>query len=141
MLICVGEIFWLWECCVNYSDAQMHSFNRWSCKVQHKACIWNHKACIWSLIFSPLKVMNLCPCWLLMSFAPLNTATFHQEIGSLWDFLWLKSYVETDVIFTLLQLDGRVKTLHPNIHGGILARRDQKHHMEALSEHGIGQLW
>ncbi|KAL6223201.1 hypothetical protein ACLB2K_006590 [Fragaria x ananassa] len=35
-------------------------------------------------------------------------------------------------------LDGRVKTLHPNIHGGILARRDQKHHMEALSNHGIG---
>jgi len=38
------------------------------------------------------------------------------------------------------QLDGRVKTLHPNIHGGILARRDQKHHMEALSTHGIGKL-
>ncbi|MCI22339.1 bifunctional purine biosynthesis protein PurH, partial [Trifolium medium] len=36
------------------------------------------------------------------------------------------------------QLDGRVKTLHPNIHGGILARRDQKHHIEALSTHGIG---
>ncbi|XP_061999984.1 uncharacterized protein LOC133717313 isoform X2 [Rosa rugosa] len=35
-------------------------------------------------------------------------------------------------------LDGRVKILHPNIHGGILARRDQKHHMEALSNHGIG---
>uniref|UniRef100_A0A5B7ARN7 Putative bifunctional purine biosynthesis protein purH isoform X2 n=1 Tax=Davidia involucrata TaxID=16924 RepID=A0A5B7ARN7_DAVIN len=35
-------------------------------------------------------------------------------------------------------LDGRVKTLHPNIHGGILARRDQKHHMESLSKHGIG---
>ncbi|XVE48463.1 hypothetical protein DITRI_Ditri01bG0004300 [Diplodiscus trichospermus] len=35
-------------------------------------------------------------------------------------------------------LDGRVKTLHPNIHGGILARRDQKHHIEALNKHGIG---
>ncbi|KFK36411.1 hypothetical protein AALP_AA4G120400 [Arabis alpina] len=35
-------------------------------------------------------------------------------------------------------LDGRVKTLHPNIHGGILARRDVEHHMEALNEHGIG---
>ncbi|CAN6576934.1 unnamed protein product [Malus baccata var. baccata] len=34
--------------------------------------------------------------------------------------------------------DGRVKTLHPNVHGGILARRDQTHHMEALSKHGIG---
>ncbi|CAN7009603.1 unnamed protein product [Brassica oleracea var. botrytis] len=36
------------------------------------------------------------------------------------------------------KLDGRVKTLHPNIHGGILARRDVEHHMEALNEHGIG---
>ncbi|KAJ1399754.1 Methylglyoxal synthase-like domain [Sesbania bispinosa] len=35
-------------------------------------------------------------------------------------------------------LDGRVKTLHPNIHGGILARRDLKHHVEALNTHGIG---
>lgn len=35
-------------------------------------------------------------------------------------------------------LDGRVKTLHPNIHGGILARRDQKHHLDALRTHGIG---
>ncbi|KAH9602551.1 hypothetical protein KSS87_001875 [Heliosperma pusillum] len=35
-------------------------------------------------------------------------------------------------------LDGRVKTLHPRIHGGILAKRDLKHHMEALEQHGIG---
>lgn len=35
-------------------------------------------------------------------------------------------------------LDGRVKTLHPNVHGGILARRDHKHHMESLNEYGIG---
>lgn len=35
-------------------------------------------------------------------------------------------------------LDGRVKTLHPTIHGGILARRDQDHHMEALDRHEIG---
>nr|XP_023895767.1 uncharacterized protein LOC112007626 [Quercus suber] len=34
-------------------------------------------------------------------------------------------------------LDGRVKTLHPSIHGGILARRDQKHHMDDLNKHGI----
>jgi len=38
------------------------------------------------------------------------------------------------------QLDGRVKTLHPNVHGGILARRDLKHHIEALNTHGIGKL-
>lgn len=34
-------------------------------------------------------------------------------------------------------LDGRVKTLHPKIHGGILARRDLDHHVKALSEHEI----
>jgi phosphoribosylaminoimidazolecarboxamide formyltransferase / IMP cyclohydrolase len=34
-------------------------------------------------------------------------------------------------------LDGRVKTLHPNVHGGILARRDQAGHMAALESHGI----
>ncbi len=37
-------------------------------------------------------------------------------------------------------LDGRVKTLHPRIHGGLLARRDQPAHMAALREHGIGTI-
>ena len=32
-------------------------------------------------------------------------------------------------------LDGRVKTLHPRIHGGLLARRDLPAHMAALREH------
>ncbi|KMS99564.1 hypothetical protein BVRB_1g022600 [Beta vulgaris subsp. vulgaris] len=35
-------------------------------------------------------------------------------------------------------LDGRVKTLHPYIHGGILARRDLQHHMDAIEKHGFG---
>ena len=34
-------------------------------------------------------------------------------------------------------LDGRVKTLHPKIHGGILADRSQASHSAALAEHGI----
>ena len=34
-------------------------------------------------------------------------------------------------------LDGRVKTLHPKIHGGLLARRDLPEHMAALAAHGI----
>jgi phosphoribosylaminoimidazolecarboxamide formyltransferase/IMP cyclohydrolase len=34
-------------------------------------------------------------------------------------------------------LDGRVKTLHPALHGGILARRDTAAHLAALQEHGI----
>ncbi len=37
-------------------------------------------------------------------------------------------------------LDGRVKTLHPKIAGGILARRDQPSHIEELSEHGIDTI-
>jgi phosphoribosylaminoimidazolecarboxamide formyltransferase/IMP cyclohydrolase len=37
-------------------------------------------------------------------------------------------------------LDGRVKTLHPRIHGGLLARRDSAEHMAALKEHGIGTI-
>ena len=37
-------------------------------------------------------------------------------------------------------LDGRVKTLHPRIHGGLLARRDLPAHMAALAEHGIGTI-
>lgn len=34
-------------------------------------------------------------------------------------------------------LDGRVKTLHPRVHGGILAVRDKPEHMRILREHGI----
>ena len=34
-------------------------------------------------------------------------------------------------------LDGRVKTLHPLIHGGLLARRDHPGHVAALAQHGI----
>src|SRR5215467_14141908 len=35
-------------------------------------------------------------------------------------------------------LDGRVKTLHPALHGGILARRDRPDDLAALEQHGIG---
>lgn len=37
-------------------------------------------------------------------------------------------------------LDGRVKTLHPNIHGGILALRDNKEHMRILKERNIDTI-
>ena len=33
--------------------------------------------------------------------------------------------------------DGRVKTLHPKVHGGLLARRDEPSHLQALQENGI----
>ena len=37
-------------------------------------------------------------------------------------------------------LDGRVKTLHPKIHGGLLCVRDNAEHMKKMSEHGIGLI-
>ncbi len=37
-------------------------------------------------------------------------------------------------------LEGRVKTLHPVIHGGLLARRDSPAHMDELSQHGIDAI-
>ena len=37
-------------------------------------------------------------------------------------------------------LDGRVKTLHPAVHGGILARRDQPSHLEELAKSGIAAI-
>ena len=37
-------------------------------------------------------------------------------------------------------LDGRVKTLHPKVHGGILARRDRAEHMQTLAAHEIARI-
>ncbi len=37
-------------------------------------------------------------------------------------------------------LDGRVKTLHPKIHGGILGRRDLDEHVAKMAEHDIGNI-
>jgi phosphoribosylaminoimidazolecarboxamide formyltransferase/IMP cyclohydrolase len=52
---------------------------------------------------------------------------------------------EADVMVTPIEditgvaemLDGRVKTLHPAIHAGLLARRDELAHMEALRQHDV----
>ena len=37
-------------------------------------------------------------------------------------------------------LDGRVKTLHPVVHGGLLARRDLPEHMQAIADHNIAPI-
>ena len=37
-------------------------------------------------------------------------------------------------------MDGRVKTLHPKVHGGLLARRDSAQHMAEAAEHGIKMI-
>lgn len=37
-------------------------------------------------------------------------------------------------------MDGRVKTLHPIVHGGLLALRDNEGHLASMTEHGIGAI-
>ena len=37
-------------------------------------------------------------------------------------------------------MDGRVKTLHPTVHGGLLARRDNPAHLASADQHGIGMI-
>ena len=37
-------------------------------------------------------------------------------------------------------MDGRVKTLHPVVHGGLLALRDNDEHVAAMDTHGIGAI-
>src|SRR3569833_2987417 len=37
-------------------------------------------------------------------------------------------------------MDGRVKTLHPKVHGGLLAIRDNREHADAMAEHEIGAI-
>src|SRR5919112_2803379 len=37
-------------------------------------------------------------------------------------------------------MDGRVKTLHPKVHGGLLAVRDNPEHASAMETHGIGAI-
>ena len=37
-------------------------------------------------------------------------------------------------------MEGRVKTLHPRVHGGILARRDREDHLASMKEHGIAPI-
>ena len=37
-------------------------------------------------------------------------------------------------------MDGRVKTLHPGVHAGLLARRDRPEHMESLAHHGLKEI-
>src|SRR3982750_3406392 len=52
----------------------------------------------------------------------------------------LKPLDVSDVTGFPEMMDGRVKTLHPAVHGGLLARRDIPEHMSALAEHGIAPI-
>ena len=37
-------------------------------------------------------------------------------------------------------MDGRVKTLHPNVHGGLLSKRDDNEHVQSQKNHGIEDI-
>ena len=37
-------------------------------------------------------------------------------------------------------MDGRLKTLHPRVHGGLLGKRDSPSHLAAMAEHGIAPI-
>src|SRR5450755_2389683 len=49
----------------------------------------------------------------------------------------LTVYDVSDVTGFPEMMDGRVKTLHPAVHGALLARRDLPEHMASLFQHGI----
>lgn len=59
-----------------------------------------------------------------------------------------KALAAADIAYTSVEsytglaelLDGRVKTLHPKIHGGILARRDAQHHLDQLRHESIASI-
>src|SRR5215469_550438 len=62
-----------------------------------------------------------------------GTATLLRESGiTVKDISELTGFPE--------MLDGRVKTLHPKVHGGILHRRDDPAHVAAVKEHGIAPI-
>src|SRR5687767_13445843 len=59
-----------------------------------------------------------------------GTAKFLRDLG-------LPVTDVSDVTGFPEMLDGRVKTLHPKVHGGLLGVRDNPEHLAAMTEHGI----
>jgi len=49
----------------------------------------------------------------------------------------IDAYPVTELTRFPEMMDGRIKTLHPGVHAGLLARRDKPEHMEALERHGL----
>ena len=78
----------------------------------------------------------------LMEFAQFLEKNNYQLISTGGTFKHLKdaglSPIQIDEVTNFPEmLDGRVKTLHPKVHGGLLAVRDNKEHMDTVAEHGI----
>src|SRR6476661_8945107 len=62
-----------------------------------------------------------------------GTAKFLRDLGlSVTDVAQVTGFPE--------MMDGRVKTLHPKIHGGLLGVRDNPEHAAAMEEHGIAPI-
>jgi phosphoribosylaminoimidazolecarboxamide formyltransferase / IMP cyclohydrolase len=62
-----------------------------------------------------------------------GTAARVRDCGAaVWDISDLTAFPE--------MMDGRVKTLHPNVHGGLLAVRDNPEHRAAMEVHGIAPI-
>ena len=78
----------------------------------------------------------------LTEFAQFLEKNNYQLISTGGTFKYLKdaglSPIQIDEVTNFPEmLDGRVKTLHPKVHGGLLAVRDNKEHMDTVAEHGI----
>jgi phosphoribosylaminoimidazolecarboxamide formyltransferase / IMP cyclohydrolase len=54
--------------------------------------------------------------------------------------LSLEAHPVTDLTGFPEMMDGRIKTLHPGVHAGILARRNRPEHLEALKVHGLREI-
>lgn len=79
----------------------------------------------------------------IIEFAEVLTSKFDYEIistGGTGDILKKNNIPVTEVSELTKfpeMLEGRVKTLHPVVHGGLLARRDKEEHMETIKRHDI----
>ncbi|HMO25488.1 MAG TPA: bifunctional phosphoribosylaminoimidazolecarboxamide formyltransferase/IMP cyclohydrolase [Tepidisphaeraceae bacterium] len=62
-----------------------------------------------------------------------GTAKFLRDLG-------LKVIDVSELTGFPEMMDGRVKTLHPTVHGGLLALRDNPEHVAAMQKHGIGAI-
>ncbi|KAG5403402.1 hypothetical protein IGI04_009521 [Brassica rapa subsp. trilocularis] len=88
--------------------------------------------------FSPLPVLTCSSSWCLCFSYLLLLILSRSSRYTIVCTRGTASTLENAGVSVTKKLNDRAKTLHPNIHGGILARRDVEHHMEAFNEHGVG---
>ena len=81
----------------------------------------------------------------LTDFAKFLESNYYELISTGGTFKHLKDAglnpIQIDEVTNFPEmLDGRVKTLHPKVHGGLLAVRSNEEHMKTVQEHGIGLI-